>query len=178
MESKFYSIKDLCEAVNRTPATLYAFMRSSDEEKRFFAEHRQVRTKGGYVYDEAALSRLKQQYQLVEDGVGIGDNLNAEEAIPIETPSSEEANALREEVARLTAEVEALKGENAALKRDFTKAEGERVELLAREARRNEDFNHLLMLFAQEKAEKQALLPPPRKTIGERIKGLFKRDSK
>jgi len=130
LESKFYSIKDLCEAVNRTPATLYAFMRSSDEEKRFFAEHRQVRTKGGYVYDEAALSRLKQQYQLVEDGVGIGDNLNAEEAIPIETPSSEEANALREEVARLTAEVEALKGENAALKRDFTKAEGEGLNCL------------------------------------------------
>jgi hypothetical protein len=66
----------------------------------------------------------------------------------------------------LETKIEALEAEILALKTQLEKAEGERADLI------NQNGN-LLLLLSQEKAEKQLLLPGPKKSIGARIKGLF-----
>ena len=67
-------------------------------------------------------------------------------------PTQEDKNALQ-------AKIEALEAKLA-------EAEAERKELISQNS-------HLLLLLSQEKQEKQLLLPAPKKTIRERIKGLF-----
>ena len=167
---RFYTIKELEEIVGRTSATLYAYIRSNEETKEFFANHRQERAKGGYLYDSEALQRLKIKFG-VEDGVGQEDFEIEDGEItkhsPVPTNDDEESKKSAE-LEALSAELEDLKGKYEALQADFARVDGERVDLL----RQN---GNLLLLLSQEKAEKQALLPPPRKTIGERIRSIFKR---
>ena len=53
-----------------------------------------------------------------------------------------------------------------------------KTELEAKEAERQELFKQnglLMLLLQQEKQEKQIYLPAPKKTIGEKIRGLFKK---
>ena len=170
-DKRFYTIRELEEAVNRTAATLYAFMRSNDEVKQFFKDHRQERSKGGYVYDEKALERLKNQYG-VSNGVGRADYEDENAEIPLDSPVPTADDAAK---AALEAELNDLKGKYAALQADLEAIKGEKAELLRQNGLKTDEISHLLLLLSQEKAEKQALLPPPRRTIGERIKGLFKK---
>lgn len=165
---RLYTIKELEEIVGRTSATLYAYMRSDAETKDFFANHRQERTKGGYLYDDDVLLRLKNRFS-VEDSVGQGD-------YEAENPENPQTKPLYQyEIEALTAELEDLKGKYNALQADFARVDGERAELLKQNGLQTEQMNHLLLLLSLEKQEKQALLPQPRKTIGERIRNLFKR---
>lgn len=69
-------------------------------------------------------------------------------------PTQEDKNALQ-------AKIEALEAKLA-------EAEAERKELISQNS-------HLLLLLSQEKQEKQLLLPAPKKSIGERLKGLFRK---
>ena len=165
---RLYTIKELEEIVGRTPATLYAYMRSDAETKDFFANHRQERRKGAYLYDDDALQRLKIRF-CVEDRVGIGSLKTENPEIPQTMPQYQPENEA------LTAELEDLKGKYEALQADFARVEGERAELLKQNGVLTEQMNHLLLLLSMEKQEKQALLPQPRKTIGERIRNFFKR---
>lgn len=72
-------------------------------------------------------------------------------------PTQEDKNALQ-------AKIEALEAKLA-------EAEAERKELISQNS-------HLLLLLSQEKQEKQLLLPAPKKSIRERIKGLFHKQDK
>ena len=83
-----------------------------------------------------------------------------------ETPPEAPQAAAREEAA--AKEIDALKAEIDALKGQLEKAEGERAELIKQNG-------NLLLLLNQEKAEKQLLLPPSKKSIGERIKAIFRK---
>jgi hypothetical protein len=173
-DKRFYTIKELTKEVDRTAATIYAFMRSDIEIQQFFYQHRQENTKGGYIYDEEALNCLKKRFG-VASVEGIGENFsdNAKNPLPSLPPIDDELRQMSKEKERLSAELEELKGKFEALQADFEKVEGERVELLRQNGLKTDEINHLLLLLSQEKAEKQALLPPPRQTIGERIKKLF-----
>ena len=66
------------------------------------------------------------------------------------------------------AKIEALQAEIEALKAQLEKAEGEKEEA-------QKQLGIALLCLQQEKAEKQLLLPGPKKSIGARIKGLFKK---
>ena len=91
-----------------------------------------------------------------------GDNFeNENQNIPLDTPPS---SLPQEEETKQ--ELERLKEKYAELQAELDKVEAERKQLL-------EQNGNLLLLLSQEKAEKQKLLPPPRKTIGERIRALF-----
>lgn len=177
-DKRFYTIRELEEAVNRTAATLYAFMRSNDEVKQFFKDHRQERSKGGYVYDEEALNRLKNQY-MVENAVPVGENENETAENPNITPPVNDEAAT-------SAELEEIRGRFAALQADFEEANKE-IALLRREnalkndeiARLNGDIDYLKGLINLEKQEKAQLylrLPPPRQSIGEKLKSIFKKN--
>ena len=169
---RLYTIKEITKIVDRTEPSIYALIRT---DKEFFNSHREKTTKGGYKYDEEALERLKIHFG-VSNVVGKGDFEGENDKIPKDTaPIYDENGDLSQEIASLSAELEEMKGKYAALQADFEKAEGERVELLRQNGLKTDEINHLLLLLSQEKAEKQALLPPPRKTIREKIKFLFTR---
>ena len=160
---RLYTIKEITKIVDRTEPSIYALIRT---DKDFFNSHREKTTKGSYKYDEEALERLKNHFG-VSNVVGEGDFEGENGEIPKDTaPLHDENGDLSQKIASLSAELEEMKGKYAALQADFDKVEAERADLL----RQN---GNLLLLLSQEKAEKQALLPPPRKTIGERIRGLF-----
>lgn len=150
-------------------------MRSNPD---FFKAHRQERSKGGYVYDEEVLKNLKNHF-MVFDVVPDGEENGEKKENPdINAPILEENGRLLAEIAALTAELEAERAKNQALQADFEKVEGERVELLRQNGLKTDEINHLLLLLSQEKAEKQALLPPPRRSIGQTIKNIFKKKDK
>ena len=67
----------------------------------------------------------------------------------------------------LKAEIEALQTEIGALRKQLEIKEAERLELL----RQN---GALILTLQQEKQEKMLLLPAPKKTLSERVKGFFK----
>ena len=165
MDSKrFYTIKELSKEVNRTPQTIYNHMR---ENLVFFQEHRQERSKGGYVYDEEVLKLLKNRF-LIESAVGLDENKQEASEIP-------ELSAPSPDVEQMRMELEEIKSKFQALQADFEKVERERVELLRQNGLKTDEINHLLLLLSQEKAEKQALLPPPRRKFADRLKQIFQR---
>lgn len=172
-----YTMKDLSRIIDRTPARIYDYFKE-DKEYYFSESSRRKDSKKGYLYSEAVLESLKKRL-LIENGVGQQDFFPADGESPDSiAPHNEEASRLSAEIARLSAELEDMKGKNAALQSDFDKAEGERVELLRQNGLKDEQIQHLLLLLSQEKAEKQALLPAPRRSIGERIRSIFKKEGK
>lgn len=146
---RFYTIKEMKTIINRTEPTIYNYIR---KDASFFEEHRIKQNKGGYLYDEIAVERLK-SLLCVANGEGKPISSDEGQEIPHITPP--------------VAELEELRGKYEALKKDFERVEAERKQLL-------EQNGNLLLLLSQEKAEKQALLPAPRRTIGERIRNFFK----
>lgn len=163
-----YTIKEIETIIHRTAPTIYAFMRSDEEMRKFFNQHRQERQRGGYLYDDDAIELLKMRFCVEDDGA-IGANGNAESDIPLcIPPMATQIDELSQEKERLTAELEDLKGKLELLQEEFDKVKAENSELL----RQN---GNLLLLLSQEKAEKQALLPAPRRSIGERLKSIFKK---
>ena len=176
-----YTIKEVEIIISRTAPTIYAYMRSDDETRSFFAEHRQKRQKGGYLYDDEAIERLKNRFG-VADGVPVGEieNENGDFPLSVPAPSTEIDRLSRENVA-LSVELEDLKGKYQALQSDFDRVNGQMVELLRQNALKDDEINRLLLIIQEEKQEKKQImlmLPPPKKTIGERIKALFRQESK
>ena len=89
-----------------------------------------------------------------------------------------EIDSLTAEVDRLTVEVDKLKRKNKRLKATvkelkdlLANSEAERAELIKQNS-------IALLALSQEKQEKRLLLPEPRKTLGEKVKGLFSRKDK
>lgn len=164
-----YTIREITGIVDRTEATLYSYMR---EDTDFFEAHRRKQTKGGYLYDEKAVERLKMRCG-VSLGVVEGIFKTEDGENPQHTaPANEELEALKSKLEEITNKYEALQA-------DFARVEGERVELMRQNGLRSEEINHLLLLISQEKAEKEKImlmLPTPRKTIGERIRELFRKN--
>lgn len=167
-EKRFYTIKELQKEIDRTAATIYNFIRSSEETKAFFNQHRRENSKGGYIYDEEVLKLLKNKYLVANDLPQQDLEKESGENPQTQPPAPQEKGDNSQEMAALSAELEELLEKYAALKADFDKVEAEKAELL----RQN---GNLLLLLSQEKAEKQALLPPPRKSIGKKLKELFRR---
>ena len=154
-----YTIKEISEIIDRKPAMIYNYFK---EDKAFYNSHRQARKKGGYIYDEEALERLKNRSG-VENVVDRDIKESEKKEIPIiSLPSNDEdIQEKNEKIAELEKVNEELRGEISRLK-------NENEELL----RQN---GAILLLLSQEKSEKNALLPPPKKSIGEKMKSIFKK---
>ena len=144
------SVKQLCEKANISQQTFYRLIRDSKEFSALVEQNRQ-RKSNGYRYDTPVLKWLLSYYE----------RENASEP-PAEAPDTSSTSALE-------AERDALRVELEALLARFDAVEAERKELLAQNGR-------LLLLLSQEKQEKQALLPPPRVPLVERIKAIFKKE--
>lgn len=160
-----YTMKQLSEIIDRTQSMIYNYIK---EEKEFYEKHRRKDTKKGFLYDEEALERLKLKSGVL-NGVGWGDSNEAKSNIPLhtlpmdaveeeerKTDTEEELEEAKKQIEELNKRCEALETENKDLR---------------------EQNGNLLWLLTQEKLEKQKLLPPPRKSIRERLKELFSNSS-
>ncbi len=157
-----FDVKTLCEKSNISQQTFYRLIRENNEFRTLVESNRQKKG-NGYKYDSAVLEWLYTYYD-----IGPADEQPKETPeTPIEAPQSP-SNGLegQEGINPLLAENEALKAQIEALKADLEAKEAERQMLFQQNAQ-------LILLLGQEKQEKQALLPAPRKPIGERIRAFF-----
>lgn len=160
-----YTIKELGNLISRKPAMIYNYFNEDEESKVFYYSHRVKGSNGGYLYDDEVLERLKIKLG-VSNGVVGGEIKKEDEENPnITRPLPSKAN---EELESVKAELEDIKTKYADAQQTIVKLETELKEM-------RENNGNLLWLLTQEKLEKQKLLPPPRKTIGEKIKALFTR---
>ena len=102
----------------------------------------------------------------MSNGEVVDDIIKEDEETPL--PSRPIPSKTNEELESVKAELEDIKVKYADAKETILKLETELKEM-------RENNGNLLWLLTQEKLEKQKLLPPPRKTIGEKIKALFTR---
>lgn len=164
-----YNIKTLCEKANISQQTFYRLTREN-EEFRALVEANKQKKGNGFRYNEAVLEWLC-------DYRGITQEQQPEQAPPTaaaenpveasETPAEPPVWADREK--ELLNQIAALESEITRLTATLEDKEQERKALFLQNA-------NLLMLLTQEKAEKQALLPPPQQPklpLGQRIKAFF-----
>ena len=156
--------------INKNPELLSLIDKHSERNGRFIN------------YDDEVLNWLINHSKPVDrkdcvSPVGAGDlsSTNRDE----ENPKYTSPDSVEEQiVSELRARVEELSRENEALKNTI-----ENLKLLVeRERNEREDIvkqnGLLLLILNQEKQEKQALLPPPRVSLTEKVIKFFKREKK
>ena len=168
-----YGLKDLMAISQTSERAIRQLFKTNSELRELKKEHK-VSKNNRVFYDDVIYNWFLEHYK-DKNSQMIENVLPPQDILPQKRENPDNVAPLIEENSRLTAELEEIKGKYAALQADFEKAEGERVELLRQNGLKTEEISHILLLLSQEKAEKQALLPAPRRSIGEKIKGLFKR---
>ena len=145
------TIQDLVNEVSKSKQSVYQLFNKNSE----FVKQNSIRKQRKVYYNQAVLDFLIAYYK---DGAPIEAEIK-----PIEAPAREDGGeaaqaqikALQEKIDMLEAQLEEVKKD-----RDETK----------------EQLGIALLCLRQEQEEKKLLLPAPKKTIGERFKGLFKKD--
>ncbi len=160
-----YDIKMLCQRSNISQQTFYRLMKENAEFRELVETNRQKRG-NSYHYPETVLEWLTAYYLVSAK--------SATEKKDTSSKASERPFKPFEAVDRekpLLDRISALEGQIEALEAKLDEKEQERKALFVQN-------NQLLYLLAQEKQEKQALLPAPKKSFFERIKDVFsKKDS-
>ena len=166
-----YDIQDLSRLTNVSKATIYANIKKNQE---FFKENSRreksenTKTKPKVKFNQVALDFLLSQYGKKESAESIFSPR-------LEGPSNLSENALKNDsekeadqilIKTLQAKIEALEAKIEALEKELASKEGERKELLNQNGA-------LILTIQQQQQERMILLPAPKKSIGERIKGLF-----
>lgn len=163
-----YKIQDLSRLSKISNQTIYKIFKKNQD---FIADNSKKvkgKTKPMTLYSQAVLDLLLSQYGQGNDGTIVGASaggnateLPSEPQKREETPpeAAEAAEGYQSTINTLQAKIEALEAQIEALGE-------ERRELIKQNG-------NLLLLLSQEKQEKALLLPAPKKTIGERIKGIF-----
>lgn len=159
---QLYSIADIAAAVDKTPQSLYKFIKRNQE----FINSNCVSKGRNKFYNQAVMDRFLEYY-----GISARSEASNTEQPTQDTPQDapqktdsvpDEEISLREAKAR----IKALEAENAEL----------RARLAASETERKEADNRLgmaLLTLQQEKEEKRLLLPPPKKSFFETVKAIF-----
>lgn len=167
-----YGIEDLMEKSGIGKSAIYAFIKKNRD---FFKDNsasikdNSTTTKPKIKYNQVALDFLLSQYGKKESAESI---LSSDRQ---EVPSNLSENASKNDSAQeadqihleaLQTKINALEAKIEALEKELSAKEEERKQLLNQNGA-------LLLLLSQEKQEKALLLPAPKKSIGERIKGIF-----
>ena len=165
-----HTVKEMCDICHITSRTFYRAVKQNSDFRKM-VEETKTETPKGSTYGESVLDWLKKKY--------LPDAEEQETpTMPVETPSSpvephdgvecdnpapETRNVLEREIEGFTAKVEKLELENAFLREQVATLKEDKKVL-------NEQFSNTLLLFTQEKQEKQLLLPAPKKPLMERMK--------
>ena len=146
-----FKIEDMTRQLSKSKQSLYLLF----NKNKTFINQNSIRKQRKIFYNQAVLDFLSDYY-------ANGAPIEAEKK-PIEAP-------LREDGGEATqAQIKALQDKIDMLETQLETKEKQIQDLI------NQN-NISLMLLSQEKQEKALFLPAPKKTIGERFKGLFKKD--
>lgn len=156
-----FTIKDISSRVKKTEQSLYSLIKKN---QAFIKQnsHKQ----GRFIkYNQDAMNWFINYYGAAQD--------EERHETPPETALNGPQQAAEAKIEDLSIQllqtkIEALQTENAALRERLTASEEERKEL-------HSQLGMALSALQQEKQEKMLLLPPPRKTIAEKIKEIFQR---
>lgn len=164
MARRTYTIKELAAAVSITPQSIYNLKKTSVDFQELMDSHTVL--KGRYrFYDEEILDFLKSYYSQEQRGSAAAD-----------TPLDDEEESAAAELERVKGELEAAKIECMRLQMEIDPLKKEIEGLRADKMNYEQQNAQLLLLLAQEKKEKMLFLPKPKKTLGERIKAIFKKE--
>lgn len=158
-----YSINDISSICKVSKQSLYALIKKNQE----FINENSTRKQRKIYYNQAALDFFMNYYNTEKPQEGEEQPQENDKNAP---PAPSEEETYKSKVEKLESELDALQAQIDALNKKLSESEEERKELL----RQN---GALLLMLQQEKQERALLLPAPRKTIAEKLKGLFKKDS-
>lgn len=171
MEYK-YLITDIQAKTNVSITSLTAFKKKHQD----FFNNNSTRKHRKIYYNQAAMDFFISYYSPDTDT----DKKIPDKIIDTETGGGKAENPLSETSSKeeefktridaLQTKIDALHAEIDILRRQLEEKEEERKELI----RQN---GALILTLQQEKQEKQLFLPAPKKTLGEKIKGIFKSNS-
>ena len=167
---KYYTVNELVSIFNISKATFYHQVKKNQD---FFTKNSiKVKPEGRNSkpltkYNQSVFDFLASIYAPSIEKIGGQEGPSPQR--PPEAPETKEGETAGESIKNPPeTKIDALEAEIKALKAQLEKAEEERAELIKQNG-------NLLLLLNQEKQEKQLLLPAPKKSIGERIRGLFKK---
>lgn len=157
MAVEWFSIKDISSRVKRTPQSLYNLIK----QNKAFVDANSKKEGRKVLYNQAVMDWFVDYYGASQDD-------GSHQETPPETAQEDrqEPSGVPDEeltVAVLRVKLEALERENADLRERLRTVDAERKELL-------KVVSGTAIASVQ---EKQLLLPPPRRTLAERIRGWF-----
>lgn len=160
-----FTIKDISSRVKKTEQSLYALIKKNQD---FIKQN--SKKEGRFVkYNQAVMDWFADYYGAAQDEGSQQESSQQETTTETALEGRQEASSNPAEELScqlLQAKIEALESENKELRDRLHASEEERREL-------QRQVGLALLSLQQEKQEKTLLLPPPRKTIAEKIKGLF-----
>ena len=162
-----YTINDIKDAVKVSLQSLYTLIKKNQA----FINENSIRKQRKIYYNQAAMDFFISYYspdteKKIPDKIIDTEGAEEQAENPLKNPSYRE----EEQQARIDAlqvEIKALHAEIDALKEQLTAKENERLELL----RQN---GALILTIQQQQQEKMLLLPAPKRSLGERVKAIFK----
>ena len=165
MEYK-YTINDISATVKISKPSLYALIKKNSA----FIKDNSIRKQRKIYYNQAVMDFFVSYYspdteKKIPDEV-IDTDIAEEQAEKSLSESSYREEEQKARIDALHAEIGTLHAEIDTLRKQLDDKEEERKELL----RQN---GALILTISQLQTEKQLLLPAPKRSIGERVKGLF-----
>jgi hypothetical protein len=172
MEYK-YTINDISATVKISKPSLYALIKKNQA----FINDNSIRRQRKIYYNDAVMDFFISYYlpeQTTEEGKTPSSPIDIEKAEgrpenPLLEPSSKEEE-YKTRIDALQTKIDALHAEIDILRRQLEEKEEERKELI----RQN---GALILTLQQEKQEKLLFLPAPKKSLGKKIKSIFKNDA-
>ena len=144
-----YTINQISSIVKVSKQSLYNLIKKNQA----FINENSRRIQRKVYYNQSALDFFVSYY-------------NGESTPEMPQNAEEQVSLAEISIDALKAEIDALKAEIDTLRKQLDAKEEERKELL----RQN---GALILTISQLQTEKQLLLPAPKRSIGERVKGLF-----
>lgn len=167
-----YSINDISTKCKVSVQSLYKLI----NKNKAFINDNSTRKQRKIYYNQAVMDFFVSYYlpeEAIQEGSAPLNETLTEAREAKETPSlneilSEVRESNESPLDALKAENDALKAEIDVLRKQLDDKEAERLEMF----RQN---SALLLMLQQEKQEKMLLLPQPRKSLGDKVKALFKK---
>ena len=165
MESK-YTINDISATVKISKPSLYALIKKNSA----FIKDNSIRKQRKIYYNQAVMDFFVSYYspdtekKIPDEVIDTDTRGGIAEKSPLESSYKEEEQQAR--IDALQAEIGALHAEIDTLRKQLDAKEEERKELLTQNGA-------LILTISQLQQEKLLLLPAPKRSIGERVKGLF-----
>lgn len=165
-----FSMDDLSTSLNISKQSIYKLINNNQELSTLMKEH-STRQKRKIFYDNAVFEWLCQHYGIkpgVSNGVGVGVFQEENETIPDDTAQTSAAR-----IAELEAQVKELEAKLKSVEDERQRLHQENGALLLTVSQMSNTISQMTNTAFQQFQASVKMLPAPRKSVLERIKGVF-----